>query len=106
MPLPSILLKCAPASEANISYTLGSFETRTFTFDSHGHTLKSVTVDRAAALSLYSDDCDYDAVTGVLVLNASYLETLPANDYVTFTLTFDDPASTVITFTIAVSGNN
>ena len=96
----------AETSEANISYTLGSFETRTFTFDSHGHTLKSVTVDRAAALSLYSDDCDYDAVTGVLVLNASYLETLPANDYVTFTLTFDDPASTVITFTIAVSGNN
>ena len=39
-------------------------------------------------------------------LNASYLETLPANTYVTLLLTFDDAAATTLSVTIAVGGAN
>ena len=65
--------------------------------------IKSISVKGGEDVSLYSGDCDFDAATGAFTLNASYLETLEANTYVTLFLTFDDELSTVLTITVAVT---
>ena len=93
-------------TETSLSYALGTDGFRQVTFNSFEHALKAISVKNGPDISLYAGDCDYDAATGTFTLNASYLETLPANTYVTLYLTFDDPASTTLTVTISVSKAN
>ena len=65
--------------------------------------VESIEVKGGEAISLFSGDCDFDVTTGEFTLNPLYLETLPANTYVTLNLTFDDEAATVVSITIAVN---
>jgi len=82
-------------------YTKGSVGVFSVTFDNHGYDLASIEVtgSEAPALGEYS----FDKVSGVFSLTNAYLETLTADDYTTFTLTFNNAAATVLKVTIAVS---
>ena len=80
--------------------------TRTVNFNNYEHGLKAITVKGGGEISIYSGDCDFDRMTGAFTLNASYLEGLSANTYVTLFLTFDDAAATSLSVTIAVGGAN
>ena len=93
-------------SETSLTYQLGTQETRTVTFGNYEHGLKTISVKGGGDISIYSGDCDFDRISGAFTLNASYLETLPANTYVTLLLTFDDAAATTLSVTIAVGGAN
>ena len=79
----------------------GSSGSFSVTFDTHGYDITSIEVtgSEAPALGEYS----FDKVSGVFSLTNAYLETLTADDYTTFTLTFNNAAATVLKVTIAVS---
>ena len=87
----------------SLTYQLGSNEDRVVRFKNYEHGLQALSVKEGTPISIYAGDCDFDTAAGVFTLKASYLETLPANTYVTVFLTFDDEAATSLSITIAVN---
>ena len=95
--------KPEPIDQTSIAYTLGSGLDVTVNFTNYEHGIKAIEVKGGSAISLYGGDCDFDRVGGSFTLKSDYLDTLPANTYVTVLLTFDDAAATTLSVTLAVS---
>lgn len=92
-----------PLTPTTLAYTLGEEKDLTVTFYNFEHDIKSLSVNQGEVISLFAGDCAFDVATGVFTLKASYLETLPANTYVTIKLVFNDTASTEYKITITVN---
>ena len=97
--------KPEPIDQTSIAYTLGSGMDVTVNFTNYEHGIKAIEVKGGDPVSLYGGDCDFDRVGGSFTLKSDYLDTLPANTYVTVLLTFDDAAATTLSVTLAVSGS-
>ena len=99
--------KPTATSDASLIYSLDTesvyHKDLSVDFNNYEHELKSIVVKGGSDISLYSSDCSFDAAEGTFILYTSYLDTLPANNYVTLVLTFDDSAETSLAITIAVN---
>ena len=93
-----------PLSVTALTYKLGEVGDRRVEFTNYEHDIKALSVNQGDAISLFAGDCEFDVATGVFTLKSAYLETLPANTYVTITVTFDDAAATQYKITITVNG--
>ena len=91
------------SSETGLSYILGSGLEKSVSFNNYEHGIKALSVKNGPEISLYAGDCDFDAASGEFTINASYLEALPANTYVTILLTFNDAAETTLSVIVAVN---
>ena len=90
-------------TETSVSYTQGAYLPVAVNFLNYEHDVKSIAVKGGTDFSIFDGDGEFDPTSGRLLINADYLNLQEPNSYVTFMLTFDDAAATVLAVTIAIS---
>ncbi|MBO4472828.1 MAG: hypothetical protein J5765_03365 [Clostridia bacterium] len=90
-------------TETSLIYKQGAYLPVSVTFMNYEHDVKSIAVKGGTDFSIFDGDGEFDPEIGRLLIGADYLNAQAPNSYVTFMLTFDDAAATVLAVTIAVS---